>query len=122
MRTLKFNDDDFSIATTGEVIIICMDELHSDFLRLCNAFQTSFASGNIPPLDITAKIMYCMIKGADRNLFKSYEEFMKANKKLSPFVDIENITAMMNEINDTFVSDEEEKEEAENQSKKKEQK
>jgi hypothetical protein len=47
---------------------------------------------------------------------------MKANKKLSPFVDIENITAMMNEINDTFVSDEEEKEETENQSKKKEQK
>lgn len=121
MRTLRFNDDTFPIATCGEVIIICMDELHSDFLRLCNTFQTQFASGNIPPLDITAKLMYCMIKAANKNSFKSYADFMKANTKLAAFIDIENIKELMNEINDTFLTDDE-KEEAEEQNKKKEKK
>lgn len=123
METLKFNDDEFPIASTGEVILIAMDELHSDFLRLCTTFQERVISAQIPQLDLTAKLMYCMLKAANPESFKSYKEFMHQNKNLAPFINADNLNAMMKEINSAFgageTDEQKEEKEAEPKSKKK---
>ncbi len=124
MRTLKFNDDEFPITSTGEVIIIAMDELHSDFLRMTTTFQERLGRAEIPQLDLTAKLMYCMLKAANPNSFKSFKTFMQQNTSLSSFLDVQNLAALNDELNSAFAVEQSEEtdgksEESEQKSKKK---
>nr|WP_297936274.1 hypothetical protein [uncultured Lachnoclostridium sp.] len=107
MNEVKVNKTKYPILGTGETVLICMEELHSDFFRLCNTFQSALAKGEVPLMDVTGKIMYCFIKSANEDSFKSYKEFMKSIHKLSDFLDAKNAEAILAEITAIFLDDEE---------------
>lgn len=112
MEKLKFNGNEYDVYLTGEVVIIAMDELHSDFFRLARELQSRITNGEIPLLDVTAKLMYCAIKCASPESFRNYKTFMQSTLNVSDFIDADNFVALNNLINAAFDVGDEEKTEA----------
>lgn len=112
MEKLKFNGNEYDVYLTGEAVIIAMDELQSDFFRLARELQSRITAGEIPLLDVTAKLMYCAIKCANPSSFRNYKIFMQSTKNISDFIDADNFVALNKLINDAFsvVGEEEETE------------
>lgn len=98
METLKINGKEYPFTFTGEAVMIAMDELHSDFFRLANTFTEYTTKGDIPLMDIIAKLMYCGIKCTNPEMFRTYKLFMQSVRKLSDFTNADNILSISKEV------------------------
>lgn len=120
METLKINGKEYPFTFTGEAVMIAMDELHSDFFRLADTFSEYTTKGDIPLMDIIAKLMYCGIKCTSPEMFRTYKIFMQSVRKLSDFTNVDNIIAISKEVYATYdVKLDDENESDESDSKKK---
>lgn len=120
METLKINGKEYPFTFTGEAVMVAMDELHSDFFRLANTFTEYTTKGDIPLMDIVAKLMYCGIKCANPEMFKTYKLFMQSVRKLSDLTNADNILAISKEIYATYdikLDDEDESHESDSKKK-----
>lgn len=122
MRKIKFEGRDLPLNASGLAIIICTDELHSDLFKLTLEFLNSVAKtvddakdkdddaslDNLPNASVTSKIMYCFIKSANPDLFKTYTDFMASTNGIKPFVDMDNLNTLCEEISDFYGNEKEE--------------
>ena len=120
MRTVKFNNKDYPLLGTGQTSIIMMDELHCDIFISATEFIDSIVNKDrMPSTSLTSKLMYALIKTANPDAFHTYEQFMSSTRKLVPFVEADNLKALLDEVTDMYSQDEEDKAEEADTSKKK---
>lgn len=113
MRTLVFNEKEYPISVTGDTVVIFANELKRDIFKTMRFFLTEMAEGRMPPIDITANMLYAAIKTANPDMFRTYKNFMSNSTKLAPFIDVKMLDSLLAEYNEAFGFNEEVEEQTE---------
>lgn len=108
MRTIKFYKRELPVNASGTAVIICMDELHADIFKETATYVADISEGRTPPISLVSKIMYCFVKTANPDLFKTYSDFMSSTKSIEPFLNADNTNVLMEEISEFYGADEDE--------------
>lgn len=116
MRTINFQNKEYPVSVTGDTVIIFSDELKRDIFKTMRYFLTEMASNRMPPIDITANMVYAAIKTANPDMFKTYKDFMSSTTRLDTFVDVKMLDSLLAEYNEAFGFNEAEEEQAEGNS------
>lgn len=102
MRTVTINKVEYPILATGETILIYKEELKGDLLKAFALLMHSVEAGQVPSLDLVAKLEYALIKTVNPTAFKTYREFMKSQKNMSFFFNEGNQKSIAEEYADFF--------------------
>ena len=102
MRTVTINKVEYPILATGETILIYKEELKGDLLKAFALLVDSISTGQVPSLDLVAKLEYALIKTVNPTAFKTYREFMKSQKNMGFFFNEGNQKSIAEEYAEFF--------------------
>ena len=113
MRNITVNGKNIPVDSRGATVIIYMEEFGRDILQDAMRFLTNI-SASLPDSSLISRITYAYIKTANEDIYKNYRIFMDSFKSIRPFIEKDNMKAILEETYDllgidTEKSDEEEK-------------